>query len=228
MSGPARIAILEDEPDIAELVSLHLKKTGFQTAVFHNAESFNIHIKKHIPDLVILDLMLPDADGLDLCKALRKEERFIALPILILTAKGEETDKVLGLELGADDYVTKPFSPRELVARVKALLRRKQEPPAPEPLTVGKILLLDPARHAVSVAGKRVELTATEFNLLALLASRKGWVFSRDQLLDHLWGSEKAVVDRTVDVHIKNLRDKLGPAGKFIKNVRGVGYKLEE
>jgi len=228
VSLPSRIAIVEDEPDIAELVSLHLKKAGFQTAVFHNGESFHIHLKRHTPDLVILDLMLPDADGLDLCKNLRKEERFASLPVLILTAKGEETDKVLGLELGADDYVTKPFSPRELVARVKALLRRKQEPPAPEPLTVGKILLLDPARHAVSVAGKRVELTATEFNLLALLASRKGWVFSRDQLLDHLWGSEKAVVDRTVDVHIKNLRDKLGPAGKFIKNVRGVGYKLEE
>jgi two-component system phosphate regulon response regulator PhoB/two-component system alkaline phosphatase synthesis response regulator PhoP len=228
VNTPARIAIVEDEPDIAELVSLHLKKAGFQTAVFHNGESFSIHLKRHTPDLVILDLMLPDADGMEVCKALRKQERFAALPVLILSAKGEETDKVLGLELGADDYVTKPFSPRELVARVKALLRRKQEPPAPEPLTVGKILVLDPARHTVMASGKPVELTATEFKLLALLASRKGWVFSRDQLLDHLWGSGKAVVDRTVDVHIKNLREKLGTAGRFVKNVRGVGYKLEE
>jgi DNA-binding response OmpR family regulator len=225
---PSRIAIVEDEPDIAELVSLHLKKAGFQTSVFPNGESFHIHLKRHAPDLVILDLMLPDTDGMEICKALRRQERFAGLPILILTAKGEETDKVLGLELGADDYVTKPFSPRELVARVKVLLRRKGEPPAPEPLTVGKILVLDSARHTVTVVGKGVELTATEFKILALLASRKGWVFSRDQLLDHLWGSEKAVVDRTVDVHIKNLREKLGPAGKFVKNVRGVGYKLEE
>jgi len=224
----ARIAIVEDEPDIAELISLHLKKAGFQTAVFHNGESFTVHLKRHTPDLAILDLMLPDADGMDLCKALRKQERFAALPILILTAKGEETDKVLGLELGADDYVTKPFSPRELVARVKALLRRRQEAPVEETLTVAGIFTLHPGRHAVTVSGKAVELTATEFKLLALLASRKGWVFSRDQLLDHLWGSGKAVVDRTVDVHIKNLREKLGIAGKLIKNVRGVGYKLEE
>jgi two-component system phosphate regulon response regulator PhoB/two-component system alkaline phosphatase synthesis response regulator PhoP len=220
------IAILEDEPDIAELVSLHLKKAGFQTAVFHNAEGLTLHLKRHDPDLLILDLMLPDADGMEVCKSLRRDPKTAAIPIIIVTAKGEETDRVLGLELGADDYVTKPFSPRELVARAKAVLRRKRIPEAPVVLEAGGIRI-DEGQHQVTVSGRVVALTATEFRLLALLASRPGWVFSRDRLLDHLWSNEKAVVDRTVDVHIKNLREKLGKAGQAIKNVRGVGYKLE-
>jgi len=228
MTTPPQIAILEDDPDIAELVGLHLQKAGFQPAVFFNAESLTVHLRRHAPVLFILDLMLPDADGLDVCRNLRGQEKYARVPILILTAKGGETDKVVGLELGADDYMTKPFSPRELVARVKALLRRHVEAPSPEPVTVGNILEIHPGRHAVSVSGRPVALTVTEFKILHLLASRRGWVFSRDQLLDHLWGSEKAVVDRTVDVHIKNLREKLGSAGALIKNVRGIGYKLEE
>jgi two-component system phosphate regulon response regulator PhoB/two-component system alkaline phosphatase synthesis response regulator PhoP len=171
--------------------------------------------------------MLPDADGLEICKYLRKNDDYSTVPIIMLTAKGDETDKVLGLELGADDYVTKPFSPKELVARVKAVLRRKGEKQESRIVEVGNILIIDAEKYEVRIEGKRVELTSTEFRILQLLSSRKGWVHTRDQILDHLWGDEKTVLDRTVDVHIKNLREKLGKAKKFIKNVRGIGYKLE-
>jgi len=226
MDKPSRVCIVEDEPDIGELIRLHLQRAGFQPRLFSNAESFRVHLRSHAADLLILDLMLPDADGMEVCKALRGEPKTAAIPIIIVTAKGEETDRVLGLELGADDYVTKPFSPRELVARVKAVLRRRAAPEPAAPVEAAGIRI-DAQQHSVAVAGKTVDLTATEFRLLSLLASKPGWVFSRDQLLDHLWAGEKAVVDRTVDVHIKNLRDKLGRAGQAIKNVRGVGYKLE-
>ena len=226
MDKPSRVCIVEDEPDIGELIRLHLQRAGFQPRLFSNAESFRVHLRSHAADLLILDLMLPDADGMEVCKALRGEPKTAAIPIIIVTAKGEETDRVLGLELGADDYVTKPFSPRELVARVKAVLRRRAAPDLTAPVEAAGIRI-DAQQHSVAVAGKAVDLTATEFRLLSLLASKPGWVFSRDQLLDHLWAGEKAVVDRTVDVHIKNLRDKLGRAGQAIKNVRGVGYKLE-
>jgi DNA-binding response OmpR family regulator len=226
MEKPLRVCVVEDEPDIGELVRLHLQRAGFQVHLFSNAESFRIHLRAHAADLLLLDLMLPDADGMEVCKALRRDPKTAAIPIIIVTAKGEEADRVLGLELGADDYVTKPFSPRELVARVKAVLRRQAAPEAQPPVEAGAIRI-DLQQHSVSVSGRTVDLTATEFRLLALLASKPGWVFSRDQLLDHLWAGEKAVVDRTVDVHIKNLRDKLGKAGGAVKNVRGVGYKLE-
>ncbi len=226
MEKPTWIYIVEDEPDIGELVRHHLERAGFAARVFPNAEAFRLQLRAHAADLVILDLMLPDADGMEVCKALRRDPATAAVPVIIVTAKGEEADRVLGLELGADDYVTKPFSPRELVARVKAVLRRRAAPEPPARLVVGPVSI-DFQKHSVTVAGKPVDLTATEFRLLALLASKPSWVFSRDQLLDHLWGGEKAVVDRTVDVHIKNLRDKLGRAGAVIRNVRGVGYKLE-
>jgi len=151
------------------------------------------------------------------------------VPIIMVTAKGEEMDKVLGLELGADDYMAKPFSPKELVARVKAQLRRHgllaQEP---RKIEIGGILTLDLTKYEVTLSGSRIELTSTEFKILELLSSKKGWVFSRDKILNYLWGDEKAVVDRTVDVHIRHLREKLGDAAQFIKNIRGVGYKLEE
>lgn len=231
------IVIIDDEPDIVELVSIHLKKSMFNVKGFTNAEGLyrflgifeGINPKsKQTPDLIILDLMLPDADGIEICKNLKKEEKYSAIPIIILTAKGEETDKILGLEFGADDYVTKPFSPRELVARVKAVLRRGEKVDEFGKLNIGGILAIDTEKHNVSVEGKGIELTSTEFKILKLFLSNKSKVFSRYDILDHLWGHDKVILDRTIDVHIKNLRDKLGKAGQFIKNIRGVGYKLEE
>jgi DNA-binding response OmpR family regulator len=222
------IAVLDDEPDILELLSVHLKKNRFRVREFPDAESFYRFLHAEVPDLVILDLMLPDADGFEVCKYLRKTDKLAAMPIIMLTARVGETDKILGLELGADDYVTKPFSPSELVARVKAVLRRREpRKEDAERIDIEGILSLDLQRHEVSVKGRKVDLTSTEFRILQMLASKKGWVFSRDKILDYLWGNEKTVVDRTVDVHIKHLREKLGPAAKLIKNIRGVGYKLE-
>lgn len=222
------VAILDDEPDILDLVSLHLKKAGFRIEGFLDAESFFQFMDSKIPDLIVLDLMLPDADGFEICKYLKKKDEFTSIPIVMLTAKGEEMDKVLGLELGADDYVTKPFSPKELVARVKAVLRRKPQREDTKKIEIGDELSIIPEKYEVWAKGEKIDLTSTEFKILLLLASKKGWVFTRDKILDYLWGKEKAVVDRTVDVHIKHLREKLGKAARFIKNVRGVGYKLEE
>ncbi|MBN1223013.1 MAG: response regulator [Candidatus Aminicenantes bacterium] len=222
------VVVIDDEPDIVELVSIHLKRAGFQVEGFFDGDTFLDFLARQIPDLVILDLMLPDADGFEICKYMKKKDEYAPIPIIMLTAKGEETDRVLGLELGADDYVTKPFSVKELVARVKAVMRRQMEADSSGIISVGRILTIDSAKHEVLLEGKSIKLTSTEFRILQLLASKKGWVFSRDLILDHLWGQEKAVVDRTVDVHIKHLRGKLGPASRFIKNIRGVGYKIEE
>ncbi len=222
------IAIVEDEPDIVELIKIHLTKAGFNVKGFPDGQSFFKFLGKNDPALVILDLMLPDTDGLEICKFMRNKEEFSSTPIIMLTAKSEEVDKILGLELGADDYVTKPFSPRELVARVKAVLRRKNGKKESEKILVGDLLVIDSGRYEVSVREKKVELTSTEFKILELLCSRKGWVFTRDKILNYLWGEEKAVIDRTVDVHIKHLREKLGEAARLIKNIRGVGYKIEE
>lgn len=222
------IAVIDDEPDIRELVALHLERAGFQVKAFEKAGDFLRFLESDLPDLIVLDLMLPDADGLEICKFLRKSELYSHLPVIMLTAKGDEMDRILGLELGADDYVTKPFSPRELVARIKAVLRREVESGTKEALSIAGIISIDPGKYEVKLKGKIIELTSTEFRILQLLASKKGWVFTRDQILDFLWGKEKAVVDRTIDVHIKHLREKLGEAAFLIKNVRGVGYKLEE
>jgi two-component system phosphate regulon response regulator PhoB/two-component system alkaline phosphatase synthesis response regulator PhoP len=161
------------------------------------------------------------------CKRIKNDERLANIPIIMLTARTEETDRILGLELGADDYVTKPFSPRELVARVKAVLRRRMPPEEAEMITIGDHMTIDCKKYLVTVDNKRIELTPTEFRILKLLAERQGWVYTRDKILDYLWGTEKVVLDRTVDVHVKHLREKLGRAGEYIKNVRGVGYKLE-
>ncbi len=222
------IAIIDDEPDILELVSVHLKKNRYRVREFEDAEAFYLFLRSEIPDLIILDLMLPDADGFEVCSYLKKSDKLGNIPVIMLTARAAESDKILGLELGADDYVTKPFSPRELVARVKAVLRRKESPQQEaERIDIEGVLSLDLQRHEVMVRGRRVDLTSTEFRILQLLASKKGWVFSRDQILDYLWGNEKTVVDRTVDVHIKHLREKMGPASNMLKNIRGVGYKLE-
>ncbi len=222
------IAVIDDEPDILELVSLHLTKHGFKVKCFQNAEDFFEFLSSQIPDLIILDLMLPDMDGFEVCKYLKSKDEFKSIPIIMLTARTTEADKVLGLELGADDYVTKPFSPRELVARVKAVLRRKAPHDTCKKIKIGDILVIDLNKYEVFVENKKVDLTPTEFRILKILAERKGWVFTRDQILDKLWGIDKVVLDRTVDVHIKNLREKLGKAKKFIKSVRGIGYKIEE
>jgi two-component system phosphate regulon response regulator PhoB/two-component system alkaline phosphatase synthesis response regulator PhoP len=223
------IAVVDDEPDILELVSLHLKRSNFRVSGFADAQSFYQFIAKEAPDLVILDLMLPDVDGLEICKYLRAQDRFSSVPVIMLTAKTEETDKVIGLELGADDYVTKPFSPRELVARVRAVLRRHgRTDDDARKMVISSIVSIDLDRHEVEVEGNKVELTPTEFRILELLASRRGRIQSRDQILTHLWGDEKYVIDRTVDVHIRHLREKLGKAAHLIKNVRGAGYRVEE
>jgi two-component system phosphate regulon response regulator PhoB/two-component system alkaline phosphatase synthesis response regulator PhoP len=222
------IAVVDDEPDIVDLIAFHLKRAGFRADAFADARSFLNSLDKHVPDLVLLDLMLPDIDGLEVCKLLRRKEEWASIPVIMVTAKGDESDKILGLELGADDYVTKPFSAKELVARVKSVLRRQKAPAEGKKLQVGDRLTIDLEKHEVSVAGHGIELTSTEFKILRLLASKIGWVFTRDQILDHLWGHEKIVLDRTIDVHIRNLREKLGPqAADLIKNIRGVGYKLE-
>jgi DNA-binding response OmpR family regulator len=222
------VAVVDDEPDILELVSVNLKKERFKVREFADAESFYRFLRTEAPSLIVLDLMLPDADGFEICKYLRKTPKFASVPIIMLTARADEGDRILGLELGADDYVLKPFSPKELVARVKAVLRRtEQKPVEDERIEIANVLSLDPQKHEVSVRGKKIDLTSTEFRILQLLASKPGWVFSRDKVLDYLWGNEKTVVDRTVDVHMKHLRDKLADVGKLIKNVRGVGYKLE-
>jgi DNA-binding response OmpR family regulator len=225
---PKTIAVIDDEPDILELVKVNLEKAGFRVKDFSNAEKFFRYLTTEIPDMVLLDLMLPDADGYDICKYLRKEDKFSKIPIIMLTARSEETDKVLGLELGADDFVTKPFSPRELTARIKAVLRRDDKVFKTNRIKIGEILEIDLQKYDVFVEGKKTELTSSEFKILTLLCERKGWVYSRDQILDYLGGQVKGVLDRTVDVHIKNLREKIGPAGRFIKNIRGIGYKLEE
>ncbi|MFZ2055718.1 MAG: response regulator transcription factor [Candidatus Aminicenantales bacterium] len=222
------IAVVDDEPDIVELITLHLKKAGFKSEGFFEARSFLDSLEKQLPDLVLLDLMLPDIDGLEVCKLLRRKEEWESIPVIMVTARGEEGDKVLGLELGADDYITKPFSAKELVARVKTVLRRQSSPARSKKIEVGDLLILDLEKYEVLVQGRKVDLTSTEFKILKFLASKKGWVFTRNQILDYLWGHEKIVLDRTVDVHIRNLREKLGQrAARMIKNIRGVGYKLE-
>ncbi|HAW07787.1 MAG TPA: two-component system response regulator [Bacteroidetes bacterium] len=222
------IVVVDDEPDIIDLVNVHLTKNGYRARSFENGLGLMEYLKSNLPDLIILDLMLPDADGLEICKTLKKDDRFSNIPVIMLTARSDEMDRVLGLEIGADDYITKPFSPRELVARVKAVLRRDEKVSKTQKISIGGILDIDLQRYEVSVEGQKVDLTSTEFRILRMLAERKGWVYSRESILESLGVFEKGVLDRTVDVHIKNIREKLGPAARFVKNIRGVGYKIEE
>jgi two-component system phosphate regulon response regulator PhoB/two-component system alkaline phosphatase synthesis response regulator PhoP len=225
--GTRLIAIVDDEPDIIELVSLNLIKAGFKVKSFENASDLFKFLKTGSPDLFILDLMLPDADGFEICKYLRKNEKFASIPIIMLTARSEEMDKIIGFEIGADDYITKPFSPRELTARVKAILRRDDKTLQTKVVKIGENIEIDLQKYEVYLDSHKIDLTSTEYKILKLLSERKGWVYSREQILDHLGSQDKGVMDRTVDVHIKNLREKLGETGKIIKNIRGIGYKLE-
>lgn len=222
------ITIVDDEEDILELLSVNLKKNGYNVITYTNGEDLFKQINKKIPDLMILDIMLPDIDGYDICKKIKSDVRFNNIPIIMLSAKSEETDKIIGLELGADDYVTKPFSPKELVARVKAVLRRNENKNISQDSFVadGKIKL-NKEEFNIIVDGKKIDVTNTEFKLLELLMSKKGFVFSREKILDYIW-EDKDIFDRTIDVHIRHLRAKLGKFGNIIKNIHGVGYKIED
>lgn len=224
------IAVVDDEEDIVELVSHHLKRDGFKVKGFYNGRDFLLYTNTILPNLVILDIMLPGADGLEICRILKNNSRTSSLPIIMLTAKGTEADIVVGLELGADDYMVKPFSTRELVARVKNILRRVTKAQDKEQLIKIGPLSIDSEKFEALIEGKQIELTTTEFKILEVLAEGRGKVYTRDQLLKkkRIWGDEKLVYDRTIDVHIKNLREKLGEAGSLVKTIRGIGYKLEE
>lgn len=222
------VFVVDDEPDISELVALNLNKSGFTTKQFENGESFFAEMKINLPELIILDVMLPDSDGFEICKYLKSDKNYSSIPVIMLTARGTEMEKILGLELGADDYVTKPFSPRELVARVKAILRREIKEVSTSKFKIGNNVEVDLQKYEVYVDKRKVDLTSSEFKILKLLSDKKGWVYSREQILDMLGAIDKGVLDRTVDVHIKNLREKLGTSGRMIKNIRGVGYKLED
>ncbi len=218
-----RIVVIEDDQAILDLVIYNLQKNGFLTQGFTNGYDGLNFLLKNPSDLLILDLMLPDIDGFELCKELKNQEKTKSLPIIILTAKTEEADRILGLELGADDYIIKPFSPRELVARVKAVLRRLKTTESEE-LYRFQELTVDPNKYKVYFKQQEIELTATEFSILLNLIKHPGRVYTRDNLLDAL---DKTILDRNIDVHITNLRKKLGPGGRFIKTIRSVGYKLD-
>ncbi len=223
------IAIVDDEDDIRSLVELHLNRAGFHTNSFENGtEFFNWLSPATKPSLCILDIMLPDMQGTDICRKLRNSETYNDLPVIMLTALGHEADKVTGLELGADDYVTKPFSPRELVARVRAVLRRITHTPKNHATIQCGPIEMDIETFSLKVSGVYIDLTSTEFKILGILLEGRGKVFSRSQLLDLLWGGEKFVFERTIDVHIRNIREKLGVASELIQNVRGVGYRIRE
>ncbi|MFY9584402.1 MAG: response regulator transcription factor [Candidatus Acidiferrales bacterium] len=225
-----RVLIIEDDRDIVELVRYNLANEGFQVSAAGDGSAGLAAVKKSPPDVLLLDLMLPKLSGLEICKEIRRDAALNRLPILMLTARGDEADRVVGLEMGADDYVTKPFSPRELVARVKALLRRAEPPDeAARPIEAGR-LEIDPSAYRVTRAGKPVTLSTLEFRLLYFLASRPNRVFTRDQLLDAVWGTERFVTPRSVDVYIRRLREKIEadpekPA--HLKTVRGAGYLFE-
>lgn len=224
----AKILVVDDEPDAIELIKFNLKAAGYEIITAADGEEALKKARAALPDLIVLDLMLPEVDGLEVCKILRRDARVAGTPIIMLTAKAAEIDRVLGLELGADDYVTKPFSPRELVLRVKRLLRTGPATTGKEDQINVKELMLDIPRHQASVKGKPIELTATEFKLLTVLAQRRGRVQSREQLLQDVWEYDNLFDTRTVDTHIRRLREKLGAASKYLDTVRGVGYRFIE
>jgi two-component system phosphate regulon response regulator PhoB/two-component system alkaline phosphatase synthesis response regulator PhoP len=221
------VYIVDDEPDILELVELNLTKAGFLTETFERAELMVRALANKVPDLLVLDLMLPDADGMEVCRKLREQDKYRKLPIVMLTAKVALDDRIQGLDYGADDYITKPFSPQELVARIKAVLRRAEWETFNKVLNIDAGLQIDFNKFEVYVDNAKADLTLTEFKILQLLTKRPGWVYNRQQILDFLWGNDKIVIDRTVDVHVKHLRAKLGRFAGFIRNLRGVGYKFE-
>ncbi len=225
--GKGKILIIEDDRDIVEMVEYNLQDDGYETISALNGEMGIELARRGRPDLIILDIMLPVIDGFDVCKILKNDEKTADIPIIILSAKSQETDKVVGLELGADDYVTKPFSPRELIARIRAILRRGRGLKLSNKVKRGDISI-DILKHKVKVNDEEISLTLSEFKLLEFMARRPGVVLSRDQILDAVSGDEAVVCDRTVDAHVKSLRQKLGKAKDYIETIRGAGYRFRE
>jgi DNA-binding response OmpR family regulator len=223
-----KILVVDDEPDAVEMLEFNLKSNGYDVVTAADGEEALTKARSVLPNLIVLDLMLPEVDGMEVCKILRRDQRTSGIPIIMLTAKAAEIDRVLGLELGADDYVTKPFSIRELVLRVKRLLRTETASEEKSDRIVWKDLTIDVPRHQALVKGKALELTATEFKLLTVLAQRRGRVQSRDQLLHDVWDYDNVIDTRTVDTHVRRLREKLGAAAKYLDTVRGVGYRFVE
>ncbi len=226
---PKKILVVDDESDVSELVAYHLKAKGFQVEVVNNPNSSIGTARSFLPDLVILDVMMPDLNGIQICRMLRADPKLKKVPVIFLTAKAEENDRVKGLETGADDYICKPFSTKELVLRVQTILRRLSEGAATEPklLHVGQISI-DIDRHEASLHGKPLELTATEFKLLHLLMERRGRVQTREHLLINVWKYDTGIETRTVDTHVRRLREKLGAEAGRIETIRGVGYRMAE
>jgi len=229
MVMPKKILIAEDDHDLVKLLKYNLEKEGFKTAHTSDGSLVLAEIRRDEPDLVILDLMMPGMDGLEICRQIRRHEKYATLSVLMLTARSEEADRVVGLEIGADDYVTKPFSMRELIARVRAVLRRHESDLPQRALLQRGNLLIDPSAHSVTMAGRRIDLSALEFRLLHYLGSHPGMVFSRDQLLDRVWGDDRSVTPRSVDVYVRRVREKIEPqpqAPTYIQTVHGVGYRF--
>jgi len=223
-----KILLIDDEPDVLDMVELNLKSSGFKVSSAQDGEVGIRKARDEQPTLIVLDLMLPRMSGLEVCKNLKKDPATMGIPVIMLTAKSDEVDRIVGLELGADDYVTKPFSPRELVLRIKSVLRRaRSETVKQERMQLGE-LVLDMARHEVMVDGAPVNLTATEFRLLSVLMERRGRVQSRDRLLNDVWGYESVIDTRTVDTHVRRLREKLGSLAEYVETIRGVGYRMSE
>jgi len=222
------VLVIDDEKDLTELVRYNLEKEGFDVIAAADGPTGLEIATKHKPDLIVLDVMMPGTDGLEVCRQLRADQRTSHFPVIMLTAKATEADRIVGLELGADDYVTKPFSPRELVARVKALLRRTTQQGDTQQIIKQGDLTVDLPRHEVTYKGSPVNLTATEFRIVQFLASRPGRVLSRDEIIDAAIGRDVAVFDRTIDVHITAIRKKLGDGGEKIETIRGFGYKFRD
>ncbi len=225
-----KVLIIEDDSDIAELIQYNLREEKLSSEICANGADGLAKARRSSPDLIILDLMLPDLGGLEICRTLKSDPKTKLIPVLMLTAKGEEIDRIVGFEVGADDYLTKPFSPRELLLRIKAILRRIRDKDGSEKsqaLSFG-LLKIDPVKFEVLVKGEEVHLTALEFKLLQYLLTNKGRVATRDILLDHVWGYDAALTTRTVDTHIKRLREKLKKAGDYVETIRGIGYRFRE
>jgi two-component system phosphate regulon response regulator PhoB len=227
---PKRIAIVEDEAELASLIDYNLTRHGFQTQILHGDKGTLAELERARPDLIVLDVMLPDVDGFQICREIRQSETLARTPVLFLTARGDEVDRVLGLEIGGDDYMTKPFSPRELVARVKAHLRREQMDAAPAVGAIGPFRL-DSTGRRIHLGERELTLTSTEFNLLEFFLTHPGRAYSRDQLLDAVWGQSHYVTPRTVDVHVRRLREQMEEAPenpRYLTTVRGFGYRFED